>query len=93
MNKIPIFGVEASLPPVCGGLSFKEVMVFQDPRLGAAIRYEGSTDVRADAYLYNLGLSEMPNDLHSPAVEGFFQEVWENILSVAEMKKNSTWRY
>jgi hypothetical protein len=87
MNQIPIFGVEASLPHVCGGLSFSEVEVFQDPRLGAAIRYEGSLGIRADAYLYNLGLPDIPNDLQSSDVQDFFQQAWEDILRVAEMKK------
>jgi hypothetical protein len=87
MNQIPIFGVEASLPHVCGGLSFREVGIFQDPHLGAAIRYEGSAGRRADAYLYNLGLSDIPNDLQSSDVQEFFQQAWEDILRVVEKTK------
>jgi hypothetical protein len=87
VNQIPIFRVEASLPPVCGGLLFSVVEIFQDPRLGAAIHYQSPASVRADAYLYNLGLPDIPVDLRSPDVHEWFQRAWQEILFMFENKR------
>ena len=87
MNQIPVFGVEAFLPPVCGGLYLTHTEIFEDPRLGVSVRYQGSGSMRADVYLYNLGLPDIPTDLRSPDVLEWFQGAWQDVLTVAEYKQ------
>lgn len=84
MKRIPIFGVEASLPAVCGCLRFDDVQVAEDPRLGVIIRYQGPGTAHADAYLYNLGLSNITDDLGSREVYEWFQDSWQSILWMVE---------
>ncbi len=83
MNQIPIFVVEASLPPICGGLFLCDVKVLEDPRLGVAIRYQAE-NVHADTFLYDLGLPDIPMDLRSSDVHEWFQKAWQDILLVSE---------
>lgn len=85
MSPIPVFGVESSIPLKCGGLSFNSVNYYDDPRLGIGIRYNGPELIYADAYLYDLGLSFITNDITSPEVIQWFQEACHGILRHAEM--------
>lgn len=87
MSPIPIFGVEASIPVKCGGLSFCEANYYDDPKLGIGIRYryDGPALIYADAYLYDLGLPNITTDLTSPEVMQWFQEACYGIFRNAEL--------
>jgi len=84
MNRIPIFWTEESLPPVCGGLEFRGVETYDDPNLGVGIRYQGPFSLHADVFLYDLGLSEIPQDLHSKEVIQIYQDSLDSLFAAAE---------
>jgi hypothetical protein len=84
MYPIPIFGVESSIPAKCGGLSFSKVDYYNDPRLGVDIRYDGTNNIYADAYLYNLGIKNITNDLKSQEIMSYFNQACNDILMMAE---------
>lgn len=84
MNKIPIFGTEKALPKVCGICEFVGVETYDDPGLGYSIRYKGPLSLHADVYLYDLGLSTVPQDLHSKELIEIYQDSCDSILVTAE---------
>jgi hypothetical protein len=84
IRQIPVFGVEASIPDKCGGLSFDHIELYEQPELGVSIRYESPSFVRADAYLYDLGLTNITSDLRSSEVMQWFQQACENVYRNAQ---------
>lgn len=75
MQAIPLFGSRENLPPVLAGLALESAEAYPDPGLGAIIRFGIPPMVKADAYLYDLGMSSISDDLRSPQVIEFFQGV------------------
>ena len=83
--RIPIFGTEASVPSVCGGLELIDIKVYPESRLGVSMRYQNSSSIRADTYLYNFGLPSIPEDLRSPEVIQFYQGACQDVYATAKM--------
>lgn len=83
-SAIPVFGTEDQLPTRIAGLGIEGVEHYPDPKLGVMIRYGLPPLVKADAYLYDLGLSDIPEDLHSPLVVQLFQESLRGVTMAAE---------
>jgi hypothetical protein len=83
VRDIPIFGDRPSVPGHVGGLELDEIQTWRDRRLGASFGYSGD-DVKARAYLYNLGLTNIPTDLRSGEVQAFFKQAYMDILRVAK---------
>lgn len=84
VNAIPIFGSEGQIPASIAGLGLEGVERYPDPRLGVMIRYGIPPWVKADAYLYDMGLSDIPGDLESPQVIELFQESLRGVTMAAE---------
>ncbi len=83
-NAIPVFGTEDQLPTSIAGLGIEGVEHYPDPKLGVMIRYGLPPLVKADAYLYDMGLSDIPEDLHSPLVVRLFEESLRGVTMAAE---------
>lgn len=83
-NAIPVFGNENRLPARIGGLALESVDQYPDPNLGVMVRYGLPPLVKADAYLYDLGMSDIPEDLQSPLVVQFFEESLHGVTMAAE---------
>ena len=84
MNAIPVFGSEGQLPDSVGGLSLEGVDQYPDPRLGVMIRYGIPPWIKADAYLYDMGLPDISDDLRSAQVMALFQESLNSVTMAAE---------
>ena len=84
MNRIPVFGTEASVPLSCGGLVFDFIREFKDPGLGVAFRYVGPDRIYADAYLYDFTLPSISQDIRSKGVRQEFQDAYASILVAVE---------
>lgn len=80
---IPIFGNESLIPPSIGPLSLEDIEIYPDPRLGARIRY-ASEIVRADTYLYDQGVFDIPEDLRSEVVWDLYAQAYLDVLRMAE---------
>jgi hypothetical protein len=85
INQIPVFGVETSIPPTCGGLSYDHIEYYEESKLGVRIRYHGPSFIRADAYLYDLGIPNITDDFTSSEVMQCYQEACQNVFKAAEM--------
>ena len=83
-NAIPLFGTEDRLPTRIAGLGIEGVEHYPDPKLGVMIRYGLPPLVKADAYLYDLGLRDIPEDLNSPLVQQMFEESLRGVMMAAE---------
>lgn len=84
MKAIPVFGSKDQLPASIAGLDLESVDHYPDPKLGVMVRYGMPPFVKADAYLYDLGLTDIPGDLQSPRVAQWFQESFEGVLMAAK---------
>lgn len=84
METIPLFKYEGWVPTQVGGLALDEVHLFPDPRLGVQIRYGTPTTAKVDAYLYDLGMSDIPNDVRSPQLIELFQGACQGVATAAE---------
>ena len=70
-----------------GGLVHTKTEIYDDPQLGVKLRYESLDDaqlIKADTYLYDLGLQTIPDDIVSPEVEEFFQQSCSEIIAASE---------
>lgn len=83
-NTIPIFGDESHLPESVAGLPFCGLTVHPDPRLGVMIGYGSPQIASATCYLYDMGVSDIPEDLQSPDVVQFFEEAVGSVSVAAE---------
>ena len=83
-NAIPVFGTEDRLPSRVAGLRLESVDQYPDPALGVMFRYGIPPVVKADAYLYDMGLSDIPEDLSSPLVVQLFEESLRGVTMVAD---------
>jgi hypothetical protein len=83
MTPLPLFGEERFLPAVVAGLNLEGVHHYPQPELGISVRY-GAGPVKADAYLYDLGLPDVPSDLRAPQVMEWFQEACGGVFTAAE---------
>jgi hypothetical protein len=81
---IPVFDLEDALPTNIAGLTLERIDYYPDPRLGVQIRYGTATTAKADAYLYDLGLSDIPNDLRSSQLVAWFREACQGVTMAAE---------
>jgi hypothetical protein len=84
MNKFPIFNEERFVPRHVGSLQFQDVIRFDQESLGVQIRYDSPDGVKADVYLYDLGLTDISSDIQSPRVDDFFQQAAGSVLLAAE---------
>lgn len=85
MNTIPVFGVESSVPAMCALLSLTEIYSYDDPRMGVGFKYEGPDYIHADAYLYDLGLPHITDDIKSPEVISWFKIALAEIFKFVEL--------
>jgi hypothetical protein len=83
MKKIPLFETEEAVPKELGALAFSRIDSYGDPRLGVGFRYDRGI-TKADAYLYNLGLEQISDDIRSEQVLQFFRDACGEILLLAE---------
>lgn len=83
-NAIPVFGTEDRLPSRIAGLGIESVDQYPDPRLGVMIRYGMPPLIKADTYLYDMGLNDIPDDLRSPLVVQLFEESLRGVTMAAE---------
>ena len=84
MKAVPLFGSEDRLPASIAGLTLESVDQYPDPKLGVMIRYGIPPWVKADAYLYNMGLPDISDNLESPQVIQLFQESAQGVVMAAE---------
>lgn len=84
MKPIPLFEQEQSLPQQVGLLLYQEVIIFDDERLGVQIRYGLPTGVKADIYLYDLGLTDIPSDIEAPIVQEYFKGACGDVFAAAK---------
>jgi hypothetical protein len=84
MKPIPLFENEQSLPQRIGLLHYREVIHFDDKRLGVQVRYASPDGVKADVYLYDLGMTGIPSDIMSPIVQEFFKEACGDVFTAAK---------
>jgi len=84
MRNIPVFGVEAAIPPTCGGLSFCGMEFYGESDHDASFRYTGPGFIRADAYLIKEDGEDITGDLQSPVVIQLFQNACEALFMAAE---------
>lgn len=84
---VPVFDTPDSIPRKCGDLNLYDVEVYQDLRFGVGIRYQASsgTSERADVYLYDFGLKDVPADIKSPEMLNFFRGACQDVYASAEM--------
>ena len=76
--------MESLLPKKVGELHHQETTIFDDPNLGVQIRYASPLGIKADVYLYNLGMSDIPDDITSSLVMEFFQGACGDVMAMAE---------
>jgi hypothetical protein len=84
VNAIPVFGSKDRIPTQIDHLSLEGVDQYPDPKLGVMVRYGIPPLVKVDAYLYDMGLSEISEDLESPQVIQLFQESLQTVVMAAE---------
>jgi hypothetical protein len=83
MKTLPIFHTEESLPSQLGELSYAGCEVYDDPRLGAKIRYEfGIT--KADLYLYDLGMASIPTEIDDPLLTEAYRQSCREVMTLAD---------
>lgn len=82
---IPLFGSKDGVPVSVAGLTLVDVIQYEDQRLGAEFRYGFPPICKADAYLYDLGLTEIPDDLQAPMVAEAFRQSYEGVLQAAKL--------
>ena len=87
-NPIPIFGDERNLPKAVAGLELSGVQHYPDPALGVGVAFNGPR-TKATAYLYNLGLAEVSNDLECDPLQAVFQNSY---TAIDQDAKNSAMR-
>lgn len=83
MNVLPIFRDESRLPTRLAGLDFEGVHYYPQPGMGVSVRYGGPGVAKADAYLYDLGLTDVPTDLKSERVVEWFREACGGVFEAA----------
>jgi hypothetical protein len=84
VTPLPLFKVESRLPKTVGTLRYHETTIFEDPKMGVQFRYASPEGVKADIYLYNFGLKDIPDDITSPRVTEFFQAACNDVRAVAQ---------
>lgn len=84
MTPIPLFKAESRLPKIVGSLRYHETTIFEDARMGVQFRYASPNGTKADIYLYNLGIKDIPNDITSPRVAEFYQAACSDVMAVAQ---------
>lgn len=84
MASFPVFGDETAIPLRLGGLELQDIERYDDPRAGASVRYQGTRGLKADAYLYDLGLPSITADLRAPEVMEWFREAVHNIFQARD---------
>ena len=85
MALIPVFGSEDQVPSSVAGLNLLEVLRYEDPRLGVEFRYGFPPICKADAYLYDSGLTGISGDLRSQPVAEAFKQSYEEVLQAAKL--------
>lgn len=85
VDSIPVFGDELRLPLRLAGLEYEDLDVYPNRQLGVRIRYSNDWEVKADAYLYDLGLVSIPEDLQAPEVVEWFREAHANVIRHGQM--------
>lgn len=84
VSLLPLFRLESRVPKKVGTLHYQEATIFDDPRMGAQLRYGSRDGTKADIYLYDLGLKDIPNNITSPRVTEFFQGSCGDVMAMAE---------
>ena len=84
VDSIPVFGDELHLPHHLAGLDYEDLDVYPDQQLGVRCRYGNDWGVKADAYLYDLGLASIPEDLHAEEVLDWFRQACSSVYHMAQ---------
>lgn len=76
--------LKPELPKEVAGLPFRRTQTFEDPRLGMGVLYraEEPGPPILSIYIYDLGLDEIPRDIHSDTVRGNFLQARGDIETV-----------
>lgn len=80
MTSVPVFGEIARIPETIAGLKLVDVRHYQQPSLGMTMKYGFPPILFADAYLYNNGIPNIPDDLRSPVISDSFRQQHQGIL-------------
>jgi hypothetical protein len=84
MNSIPIFVEKDNLPSHVGHLVLGNINIYSEKAYGVSIHYYAGADIKADVYLYNLGISELPQNMKSSEMSELFQMSYSEIISAAQ---------
>lgn len=84
MNSIPIFVEKDNLPLRVGRLVLGDIDIYSEKAYGVRIHYYAGGDIKADIYLYNLGISELPQNMKSSEMSEIFQMSYSEIISAAQ---------
>lgn len=82
VNVLPIFGKESRLPAGVAGLRLAGVDYYPEQALGVGIKFHGP-GTNATVYLYNFGLTDVPADLRSDQVVGWFRSACNDVARAA----------
>jgi hypothetical protein len=82
---IPVFGGEDRVPGSVAGLNLIDVIRYEDPRMGAEFRYGFPPICKADAYLYDMGLTGIPEDLRAQPVLEAFRQSYDGVMQTARI--------
>lgn len=80
MSVLPVFGNRGQVPASIGGLNLIDVVQYENPGMGAAFKYGFPPILTADAYLYNNGITNIPDDLRSRFFADSFRQQHQGIL-------------
>ena len=71
--------IGVTFPDKVAGLTFSDRKEFPKKELGVNIRYQRSGPVIGSIYIYNAGLSQIPNGVGSPIVHKHFAQIIDEV--------------
>jgi len=82
-----VFGDRDSVPRRLAGLIFLDAVIYPDARFGVGFRYAGPGHLKADTYLYDLGVPDVPDRLDAPQVLEWFSAARNEVTTLARQGK------
>ncbi len=74
-------GTGMVFPSRLGGLIYQGTESFEQQEFGVAVRYQGPQLLKADVFLYNLGLQRIPNGIDSELIKRHFESVSQDVVN------------
>jgi hypothetical protein len=74
-------GTGMVFPARLGGLLLQGTESYGQQELGASVRYEGPQFLKADVFLYTLGIQQIPDGIDSELVKKHFESVSQDVLN------------